>query len=163
MATDGLAGLSDAALVALWAETMKELRDRGLVRSSNNPVADIAESLAAKTLNLMLAGQSQAGYDAVDEAGVRYQIKARRLTSHNNSRQLSVLRNLDLLPFDVLLALIFDESLTLQEMWKIPHGVIHKYARWSAHTNAHILHVQGALLLDPEVERVPLEAALLSD
>jgi hypothetical protein len=155
--------LSDQDLVALWAATMTELRRRELVRSSNNPVADIAESLAAKMLGLTLEGQSTAGYDAVDDSGVRYQIKARRLTAHNTSRQLSFLRNLDSQPFDVLLALIFDDGLQLQEMWKIPHSVIHKYARWSAHANAHILTVRGPLLLDPAVERIPVDPPPVPD
>ena len=44
------------------------------------------------------------GYDAVDAAGCRYQIKARRLTPQNKSRQLGVVRKLEQTEFDYLIA-----------------------------------------------------------
>src|SRR3982751_1460271 len=50
-------------LFVLFARVMDELRRRGLVRSSNNPVADYAEHLAAAALDLTLAGKSDFGYD----------------------------------------------------------------------------------------------------
>jgi len=53
---------------------------------------------------------SAAGHDAVDAAGVRYEIKARRLTPHSQSRQLSVIRNLKSKPFDQLAAVLVDEN-----------------------------------------------------
>ena len=55
---------------------------------------------------------STAGYDAKDRAGVRYQIKARRLTQHNPSRQLSAIRNIDDKPFDILAGLLVSETFT---------------------------------------------------
>lgn len=146
--------LSDEHLVTAWADTMSELRRRQIVRSSNNPVADIAESLAARELKLVLAGPSTRGYDATDDQGRRYQIKSRRITAHNKSRQLSFLRNLADGDFDILLDLIFDERLRLLEMWEVPHHVIDRYARWSRHANARILTMRGPVLEDPAVRRV---------
>jgi hypothetical protein len=45
---------------------------------------------------------SAAGHDATDGADTRYQVKGRRLTRHNASRQMSAIRNLDQTPFDQL-------------------------------------------------------------
>jgi hypothetical protein len=38
---------TDAELVALYGEVMSELRQRGVVRSGDNPVAGIAECIIA--------------------------------------------------------------------------------------------------------------------
>src|SRR5712671_1175595 len=76
-----LGGLSTSNLLQLSAGVIDELRRRGVIRTTNNPVADYAELLAARAFGLVLAGRSEAGYDATDAAGNRYQVKARRLTA----------------------------------------------------------------------------------
>jgi len=103
---------------------MRELRDRGLVRSANNPVSDIAERLACERLSLEMAPKSAPGYDAVSADGLKYQVKSRRLTPQNMSRRMGVIRKLELVEFDHALAMIFDENLTLLEIWQIPHEVV---------------------------------------
>ena len=150
--------LSTEQLLRLYAEVMEELRVRGVVRSSNNPVADYAEWTIADRLGLKLVGGSNRGFDATDTQGVRYQIKARRNTVHNRSRQLSVIRNLAAKDFDFLLGVIFNESFVLQELWKIPHACVEKYARYSKHQNGHILHLRGTLLQDQHVESLTVDA-----
>ncbi len=149
-----LQDLTDTELYELWSRTMRELRRRDLVRSSNNPVADIAERLAADRLGATLVGQSQAGYDAIGADGTRYQIKSRRLTPENPSRQLSFIRNLDKQPFDYLVVVLFDELLAVLGMWKLPHSIIAKHARWSGHVNGHILRADDRVLADPAVQRL---------
>ena len=78
---------ADEELPVVWALAMEELRRRGIVRSSNNPVADIAEALVADTLGLRLAPKGAQGYDAEGDDGRRYQVKSRRLTGHNRRRR----------------------------------------------------------------------------
>jgi hypothetical protein len=154
MNADDLSDVSNAELYKLWSRTMRELRRRGLVRSSNNPVADIAERLAADRLGASLVAQSVRGYDAVDVNGIRYQVKSRRLTPENSSRQLSFIRNLDAHEFDFLVIVLFDEILAMLGMWKLPHSLVTSYARWSPHVNGHILRADDRVLADPEVERL---------
>ena|SRR2546426_1312199 len=108
--------LSDAQMLTTYADLMEELRSRGICRSSNNPVADYTEGLVAARLHLELRGKSASGYDAVDAAGKRYQIKGRRLTPHNQSTQLSALRNLKDGPFDFLVAVIYNPDFTVARM-----------------------------------------------
>jgi hypothetical protein len=140
-------------LLKLYSELLDELRRRGLTRTNNNPVADYAEKVVIDKLGLKQAQKEAKGYDALDD-GIRYQIKGRRITRHNRSRQLGVIRNLDEHLFDFLVAAIFDESFALTEMWKIPHSTIKRYASWSKQQNGYILHLQGNLLLDPTVQRI---------
>ena len=148
----GLRSLKDRELLQLYGRLMEELRQRKLIRSSNNPVSDYAEKLVCEKLKLSIQGKSSKGFDAIDEGtGTKYQIKARRLTRHNMSRQLGVIRNLDQKLFDYLIAVIFDESFNPIEIWRIPRETIPKYARYSEHQNGHILVLTGKVLEDKTV------------
>lgn len=155
MSTDGidLAELDDQAVIRLWGNAMRELRRRDLIRSSNNPVADLAERAAADHLKLTLQPKSNRGYDAVDEAGQRYEIKSRRVTAANRSRQLGQLRNLEQRPFDYLVAVIYDEEVQLTELWKVPVDHVLACSTYRQHVNAHVAHAKGALL-QPPAERI---------
>lgn len=141
-----LSALSNSELLALHCQVMGVLRERGVVRSSNNPVADYTESLVANALGATLVTASQAGYDAVGPDGTRYQIKGRRLTLANGSTQLSAIRNLATKPFDVLAAVVFDASLVVQYAALIPLPVVQELGRYRAHTNSHTLHFRRLVL-----------------
>jgi len=150
-----LGSLDDKELLGLYGDLMEELRQRKLIRSSNNPISDYAETLVCKRMGLSLQIGSKKGYDAIDEkTGIKYQIKSRRLTRHNQSRQLSVIRNLDQRLFDFLIAVFFDESLEPKEIWKIPRETIPKYSRYSSHQNGHILVLTGKILQDKTITRL---------
>lgn len=147
--------LEEKELLELYGKLMEELRRRKLVRSSNNPVSDYAEKIVCEKLGLSLQKKSSKGYDAVDEnTGTKYQIKARRLTRHNKSRQLGVIRNLDQKLFDFLIAVIFNESFEPIEIWRIPRATIPKYARYCQHQNGHILVLTGEVLEDKTVTSI---------
>jgi hypothetical protein len=62
-------------LLRLYADILDELRRQGIVRSSNNPVADVAEYLFCKALRWTRADNSNPHVDAVGPDGTRYQIK----------------------------------------------------------------------------------------
>lgn len=143
--------LSDQRLLDLHCTVMEALRARGIVRSSNNPVADYAETIVARALAAQLATNSQSGYDAVGQDGTRYQIKARRLTVPNGSTQLSAIRNLAAAPFDHLAAVVFDGRLAVQYAALIPIDVVAGLARYSTHTNSHTLHFRRTVLKAPGV------------
>ena len=151
---DFFADLTDEQVGQVWARAMRELRERDLIRSWNNPVADYAERLVAEKLELELAPPVAQGYDATDPEGRRYQIKSRRLTPQNTSRQLGVIRKLDQKEFDDLIAVIFDEDLAVQEMWRIPHAVVVEHGRWVKTLNGHRIFVKGPVLDDARVERL---------
>ena len=141
--------MSDAELLALWSSIMSELLSRGVLRSSNNPTGDYAEYLVASKLELTLQPNSTSGYDAVASDGTRFQIKGRRLTSSNASRQLGVLRNLDQDGFDFLVVVVFGPNFEVQEMWQFPIVLVREHATFRKHVNGSILHARGALLSDP--------------
>src|SRR5579871_971370 len=97
-----LASLRSLELLALHARVADELRARGITRSSNNPTGDLAEYIFCKAFGWTQSGNSNPNIDAIGPDGNRYQIKGRRVTRYNKSRQLSAIRDLAGAHFDYL-------------------------------------------------------------
>jgi len=144
-------------LLQLFSELIEALRNKELIRSTNNPVADFTEYLVAKTFGYSLENNSKEGFDAIDKTGIKYQIKGRRIHSRNNSRQLGVIRNLDKKHFDFLIAVIYGEDFSLLEAYQIPYDLILPYSRFSEHQNGNILILRGAILAEKEVLKIDNE------
>lgn len=89
-----LAALTVRELLTLWARTLRELRDRGVVRTFNNPIGDIAEELVARHYGGKRGSFSQKTWDVVagDEL---LQVKALRRTGARTRRNLSPVRSDD--------------------------------------------------------------------
>lgn len=121
---------------------MEELKSRKVLRTKNTPIGDFSEWLVSKSLGLVLENNSKAGYDAIDNNKIRYQIKGRRITPENRSTQLSVIRDLDKKKFDYLLGIIFDKDYKVLYAAQIPHFVVGKIAKFSEHQNGHILYLK---------------------
>jgi hypothetical protein len=132
-----LSGFSPSALLALHAQIADELRSRGITRSSNNPTGNLAEYLFCEAFGWTQAGNSNRSVDAVDSDGIRYQVKGRRITRYNNSRQLSAIRNLAGAPFDFLAGVLFNEHYTVMRAALIPHSVALEKASFVEYTNSH--------------------------
>lgn len=147
-----LKNLEIKELLSLHASVIAELHDRNVVRTQNNPLGDYTEWLVSKALNLELQSNSKIGYDGISETGVRVQIKGRRITSKNKSRQLSAIRKYEYKDFDLLAAVLFNESFEVMEAYLIPHEVVGEYAVHRNHVNARILILKGPILTDPRVE-----------
>lgn len=155
----GLENLTPRELLELHAQIIKVLRKRGIVRSTNNPLADYTEWLVASKLSLRLESNSNTGFDATDSKGTRYEIKGRRITPQHPSMQLSQIRNLNGNTFDFLIAVIFSEDYEIVHAVQIPHAIIQNHASYNEHVNAHILRIRDSILNDPVV--IDLRARLL--
>jgi hypothetical protein len=92
--------------------------------------------------------------DATDVAEVRYQIKGRRLTPHNNSRQLGALRELPAQGFDVLAAVLFQEDYRILRAALIPHARVVDLAKRVERTNSWRFLLRDAVWSVPGVRDV---------
>jgi hypothetical protein len=90
-----LQGMDDDEVAKAWARCMRLLRVRDLVQTANTPVGDYAERICCDRFGLERRGFSEKSVDAVDAKGIRYQIKGRRLTPENRSRQLGAIRDIE--------------------------------------------------------------------
>lgn len=145
--------LSTSDLLRCFSSILDELKQRGVIRTRNNPTGDYAEWLVAKKYKLKLTPKSHPGYDAITTTGkrVRFQIKGRR---SKKSRQLSVIRDLHLKKFDYLVGVLFADDFTVREAYKMPYRIVKKYAEFNEHQNGHILYLRGDVLKDKKVEDI---------
>ena len=139
---------STKVLLATYAAILEVLRDRGMLRTSNNPVADYAEYLACRALSLTLARNSEKGYDAIDGKSVKYQIKARRVAKGSKPTRFSAIRNLEENRFDFLIAVMFKHDFGVEKAFIVPKKSVKKMAFWQAHVNGWILPINDLLWND---------------
>lgn len=122
--TFDLAGLSVPELFGVYLGALRELRARDVLRTDNNPAGDYAEVLFCAALGWTRHPISAPKADAVDAAGVRYQVKSRRPTTGNPSRQLGDLYDLDKKPFDVLAGVLFTEDFNVSRAALVPYATV---------------------------------------
>jgi len=147
-------------LLQMFAGVIDELKTRGLVRTTNNPVADYTEWLVTSKLKLDLLGNSRAGCDATGCDGVKYQIKGRRVAPNAKSIQLSALRNLSKKPFDFLVAVIYEQDFSIRHALQVPYEVVMEKSTYQAHTNSHLFHIRPSLLSDSRVQDISQKLTL---
>lgn len=139
---DPIEQASVAELLRLHSEVMKELRRREIVRTSNNPVGDYAELLFSTAFGWALENSSSAGHDATDKDGLKFQIKSRRLTHQNGSRQLSFIRRLPEKKFDYLAGVLFDDRYRVIRAIILPHDGLEARCKYSPHSNGWIMRLE---------------------
>lgn len=145
--------LGDEQLVLLYGRVMHELSERGVVRSANNPIGDLAEGVVAGMYGVKPEPPNVKAYDVLTQDHRRVQVKALRRTKSSRST-LSALRSLD---FDELAAVIYRPDMQLVEIPLIPVEVVREYMGWSSTWKAHRLSLTNRLLRDERVVRVPAD------
>jgi hypothetical protein len=129
--------LASIDLLRLHAQIGDALRARNVTRSANNPTGDFAEFLFCKAFCWQQENNSKANYDAIGDGGTRFQIKGRRISRHNSSRQLSAIRDLSGGHFEFLAAVLFSEDYSVLRAAIIPRAVIEERSVFVARTNSH--------------------------
>jgi hypothetical protein len=147
-----LEGVPTMELLQGITRILEELKRRGTIRTDSALVGEYAESLVADRLRLKLQTNSNAGYDAVDSQGARYQIKGRKVTASNPSRQLGNIHNLETGNFDFLIAVVFHSDFSIESVLKISHEGVRKLAK--PKSNYHILVLGKAIMQDSLVEDI---------
>lgn len=141
-------------LLELHAEINEELRHRGVVRSANNPVGDLAEYLFCSAFGWQQASNSEKGFDATDKQGVKFQIKGRRVHRRNKSRQLSSIR--DFAGFDFLAAVLFDDTYKIRMAIILPVSSVLDRSVYVKHTNSYKFMLRDDVWDIPDARDVTL-------
>jgi hypothetical protein len=122
-------------LLAIWVNVMRELKEQGVVRSTNRPlVGDYAEMLAASALGAKRPDGPDRGVDLV--AGERrFQVKARMDPLGRPATHFDI-SNLDDHRFDVFVGFVFDEHLQVRDAWEVDWELLRDLAspKGSKHT-----------------------------
>jgi len=97
---------------------LKQLRDAGVIRN-NKLVGEYGEYFVAKKLDLKLAKSGTKGYDAIDSAGKKYEIKTRKEMPYSKPNNFQVQKT-QLQSADFLIYVEFDNDWNLSKLLKIP-------------------------------------------
>jgi len=121
------ASLEDQELFRRLVEIMGELRDRGMIRSVNRPLAgDYAEALVAKALGASRPAGTDRGVDLETGDGLqteRIQVKARRDPERGAASHFDI-ANLDDRRFDVIVGVVFDQDFTVRKAWRLSWDLV---------------------------------------
>ena len=140
-----LDGLTDEDLVRRFGAVMDALEARKIIRSANNPIADIAETLVAVALRGKVAeDKRQKGYD-VRIGQHRIQVKALRKTRPGR-RKLGAISTYE---FDELIAVVFERDLTPRVALRMSPDVAREYA-----SPKRRLSLTNRLEADPRITRI---------
>ena len=108
---------------------------------------------AAERLRLHLATDFADGYDAVDDTGTRYLLKARTAGSARDD-ELGAIKNIDQRRFDHLVFVLFDRERDACQMWRMPYDLVREKAVFEIHKNGHVLYVRPSVLSDARTEQL---------
>jgi hypothetical protein len=158
MAPVDLEVLSVRELLALWASALRELRDRGVVRTFNNPIGDIAEALVALHYGVQRGSFSEKTWD-VRIGDELLQVKALRDTGTRTRRNLSPVRSDD--GYTAVIVVIFTEDLRVAEAIRIPREAVNELFERRAHVNGRIVRLGPRLRAHPGVTTIDLSDASL--
>ena len=132
-------------LLGTYTSILEELRIRGLVRTNNAPIGDLAEYACKIVYRGELAANSEKSYDLIAADGRRIQVKVRNLRFDTSpSAVFSVIRSFD---FDACIFVLVDAE----------KGYVQGAYEWSAHDvqehGAHRAHVNGVVVRVSQAKR----------
>jgi hypothetical protein len=128
--------LTVGELLATYAGILDELRDRGLIRTKNAPVGDLAEYACVIAYGGELARNSEKSFDLVASDQRRIQVKVRNVEFKSSSGQtFSAIRSFD---FDACVFILVDHDAVVAAHEWTPEEVS-TLGRRSAHTNSTVV------------------------
>ena len=135
-----LPDLSVGELLAMNGKVLAELRSRGLVRTNNAPIGDLAEYCAAVVYDGLLAPNSERSYDLTAADGRKVQVKVRLVYPTTVASALfSSIRFFD---FDVCVFIMIDhaaQSVLAAREWTADE--VREFGHHRVHTNGTVVRL----------------------
>lgn len=145
-----LSTLSESGLFFLYRAILRELKDRGVIRTENAPVGDYAEYLVATALGGQLAPNSEKSWDVLTQDGEKLQVKARVVSepAEPGQLQLSPFRSFS---FDfAVIVLLSDTDYVVTRAAKVPRHVVESSAIYRQHVNGKVLFARPQIMRHPD-------------
>lgn len=138
---DALATSTVGELLRSYAEILTELKHRGLVRTSNAPIGDLAEYVCAVVYDGILAPNSEKSYDLIAADRRRVQVKVRNI--REDTRPSSVFSPIRSFDFDVCAFLLVDaQADRIKCAWEWTTSEVSEHGVHRAHTNGTVIRVR---------------------
>ena len=132
--------LSVGELLSTYSNVLSELKNRGMVRTNNAPIGDLAEYCAAVVYDGLLAPNSEKSYDLIAADGGKVQVKVRLIRPTTSpSAVFSPVRSFD---FDVCAFILIDSdagSVVAAREWSAAD--VRAHGRHREHTNGTVVRV----------------------
>src|SRR5690349_17177935 len=129
------------------------LRSRGVVRTYNNPIADIAEEIVARRYGGERGSFSQAAWD-VKVADELLQVKACRRATPTTKLGFSPVRHRN--GYTALILVVFTADMRIEQAWRIPLHVVNELAVFNAHVNGLKIALTADVTGHADVEKLDL-------
>jgi hypothetical protein len=153
-----LHALSNRELLDVWGGSLELLRARGVVRTYNNPIGDIAEEIVASHYAGERGGFSQAAWDV--RVGERLlQVKACRRATPKTKLGFSPVRHRD--GYSALILVVFSADMRIEQAWRIPRQVVNELAVYNAHVNGLKIGLGPDVTGHGDVERLDLSTDVI--
>ena len=130
--------------VKAYLASRSGLKELGILRSERSLQGDFAEWYVSKLLRLQLSRSPvEAGFDAEDGDGRRYQLKGRLVSSLSNNTSFDI-EDITV-PFDFLIAVFLSRDFSVLGVIQVPYGVVKELGsqtksafrfRWNRHVAA---------------------------
>jgi len=128
-----LSELSIRGLLRLESGVVEELRTRGLVRTNNKPLGDIAEQVVLRARGGALEPNSTKSHDITTSGHRRIQVKAMAGRAAVGAGKFSPFRSA---AYDSAVFLVFEsETFEIAEAYEVLAVSIDEHVRWAAHIN----------------------------
>ena len=133
-----LENLTTKQLLQLENQVIEHLLERGLVRTRNKPIGDLAEAAVSLALGGTLAANSKASFD-FEIGDKRVQVKALQLSSDRaiSKFQFSAFR--EPFGFDTCVFVVFDNNSDIDLAIEVGVPEIKMLGRFSSHTNSYTI------------------------
>jgi hypothetical protein len=130
--------LTVGELLATYARILSELRDRGLIRTKNAPVGDLAEYACVIAYGGELAKNSEKSFDLIAADGRSIQVKVRNVdTTTSPSQIFSSIRSF---AFDACVFILINQDVVEAAFEWSPEDV-HAHGKHRTHTNSTVVRV----------------------
>lgn len=132
--------LTVGEMLHVYTNLLAELRRRGLVRTNNAPIGDLAEYACAAYYEGELAPNSEKSFDLTAADGRRIQVKVRTIRDDTSSSgTFSAIRSMD---FDACVFILADaRTNTIEAAWEWTSAEVAEHGRFSIHTNSTLIRL----------------------
>ena len=153
-----VSAITSGELLSLYSGVLVELRRRGLVRTANNPAADLGERLVCDAMGWLRESEQRDDFDATTRAGARVRIKSRRQTRDASPIRSGSIHDKD--GFDILALVFFASDFSVDKAVIVPREAALRHLRWSKRQKGWYVGLTQRFWLDPDIEDVTSRIAL---
>lgn len=155
-----LATFTNRQLLDAWTGSLEELHRRGVVRTYNNPIGDIAEAIVARHYKGSRAAFDNPAWD-VAVGDDLLQVKACRRSTATTRLGFSPLRHRS--GYTALVLVVFTADMRVEQAWRIPRAVVNELARDVPHVNGFRIALAANVTAHPDVERLQLDDSAIDE